>query len=340
MTNVIFRTDASSDIGTGHLMRCLALAEAVKKLGKVIFVTKDFDRNITKKISDKGFLLETIPGNTELKEDFSMLEVFIRKHGAKIVITDSYDIDGDYLKAVKNEGVVLVSIDDMGKIYFCSDIVINQNLSALKIKYKTEPYTKLLLGPHFAILRDEFISAKRSDKDCEKVENLLVTLGGADPENQTLKVVKALREVKCKLNVTVVVGSAYKFRKELEQEIAVSGLKIDLRSNVDNMAEIMSVADIAISAGGTTCYELAYFGVPNLILVLADNQRDIAQEFEEEGTSINLGEYNNVSQADIVKSLGHLLSDKSKRKSMGQKARKLVDGSGKERIIKELEAIL
>jgi UDP-2,4-diacetamido-2,4,6-trideoxy-beta-L-altropyranose hydrolase len=336
---ILFRVDGSTRIGTGHIMRCLALAEEFKRHGvEAVFITKDYDRAIIRRIRSAGYSVMVIPADCNLKRDLELMLKFIKRLKPKTVITDSYDLTSEYLAGLKSgfkEGL-LVSIDDIFKNHFYSDIVLNQNSTATRDKYKgkIEPYTKLLLGPRYALLRKEFRQRVTKERKFNKVRNVLVTLGGADPDNQVLKTVKALEASGMDFNITVVVGISYRYLKILKQFVMQARKSIRIVYNTDNMAELMKQADIAISAGGTTCWELACMGLPNIIIVLADNQCGIARQLDKAGVSVNLGWFKKVTGNQIKKIVENLINKPSQRRQMSRKGEKLVDGLGVTRVIR------
>ncbi|MBI4833597.1 MAG: UDP-2,4-diacetamido-2,4,6-trideoxy-beta-L-altropyranose hydrolase [Planctomycetes bacterium] len=336
---ILFRVDGSTRIGTGHIMRCLTLAEEFKKQGgEAVFVTKDYDRAIIQRIRSAGYSVMAIPAGCNLKMDLELTLKLIKEQAPKIVITDSYDLTSGYLSGLKSgfKDGLLVSIDDIFKNHFYADIVLNQNITATREKYKgkIEPYTKLLLGTRYALLRKEFRQRVTKERKFNKVHNVLVTLGGADPDNQVLKTVKALGVSEINFKITVVVGISYRYLKALKRFVAKAKKSIRIVRNINNMAKLMSQADIAISAGGTTCWELACAGLPNIIIVIADNQKEIADKLDKAGVSVNLGWFKKITGNKIVKVMEALINDSSRRREMSRKGKKLVDGLGAKRASK------
>ena len=334
---VIFRADGGANIGLGHIMRCLNLADGLKEKGmQCIFITKDIDPEAGKRIVDSGHLIERLPAEIDLEEDLNLTIKLIKKHQPDLVVTDSYDINEIYLRRIKDLNIPLMSIDDLANMHFFSDIVLNQNIEVKVSDYSRERYTKLLLGPKYVLLRKEFRNKHFLKKEIKKfVENILVTLGGTDPDNQTLKVVKALKGMKDNIKITVVMGPGYQYEEVLRKETEADNRFIFTRDPQDIFG-LMKKADIAISGGGSTCYELAYLGVPNIILVLADNQKKIAEGLDNYGTSINLGWFKEVTEDKIKEAVVDLIGNKEKREEMSKKGRKIVDGKGVERVVEEI----
>jgi len=336
MNKIIFRTDGGGNVGLGHLSRCLSLAESLKEKGiKCVFATKDIDSKIGGMIVSNGHLIEKLPSEISLEEDLNLTINLIKNIRPDLVITDSYEIDQSYLEQLKKLNIILMSIDDLAKLHFCSDIVLNQNIGAQNSDYSIEKYTKLLLGPEYALLRKKARDKQGLKEIKEIAKNILITLGGTDPDNQTLKIVKALKDIKNNIVVTVIMGPHYQYEELLRKEIGVSN-QFFLVSDPQDICDLMEKADMAVSAGGSTCYELAYLGVPNIIMVMADNQKKIAEELDSYGISINLNWFEDVTEEYIKKAGENLIKDRNKREKMSTKGRKLVDGRGVERVVEEI----
>ena len=191
-----------------------------------------------------------------------------------------------------------------------------------------------MLGPCYALLRREFLKHQgwtRQHPDTAK--KILVTMGGSDPDNATRMVVHAVQQLKKDLEVIVVVGSHNPHFEELKGMIEHSPASIRLLQNVTDMPDLMAWVDMAVSAGGSTCLEMAYMGLPNIVLVLAENQWANTESLGAAGISINLGWYHQVDERGLVEALNMLISNPMLRKEMSVKARKLVDGSGVNRIL-------
>jgi spore coat polysaccharide biosynthesis predicted glycosyltransferase SpsG len=169
---------------------------------------------------------------------------------------------------------------------------------------------------------------------------VLVTMGGSDPDNVTLKVIQALQQVDMDgLEAIVVVGGSNPNHEELQAAVQDSRFPIRLESNVTHMPELMAWADVAVSAGGSTCWEIAFMGLPSLVLVLSENQQGIATGLDEAGVVLNVGWYTKASIAQVTKTLVVLLEDRGLRRRMGLQGRELVDGLGSERAVKFLQTL-
>jgi len=155
--NIAFRVDASADIGIGHLMRCLALSEELSKRGhSCFFVSKTDNDEFISKIEKNNEFFQ-IDSTADLEEDAGSLIKFSNEKNIDWIITDHYGIDTDYIKNIKGNDIKVLSVDDTSQIHYFSDVVLNQNIGSEKLKYSSEKDTKFLLGPKYAILRDQLL---------------------------------------------------------------------------------------------------------------------------------------------------------------------------------------
>ena len=338
--SLVIRADASAFMGTGHLMRCLALGQAWKDQGgQVVFVTACESETLQQRLLDEGFQVVRLKQTYPDPSDWERTSQVLAEHPSAWVVVDGYHFDTNYQLRIKEAGHPLLVIDDMAHLnHYYADIVLNQNLHAKDLRYSCEPYTRLLLGTKYVLLRREFLKWRDWKREIPKVaKKVLVTLGGTDPDNVTLKVIQALQQVDLdNLEAVVIVGGANPHLKELRCAAQDSRIPVRLETNVANMPEWMAWADMAVSAGGSTCWELAFMGVPSLLLVLAENQYPIAEELDHARAAVNLGWYTDLSSAEIVQALTQLLLEEKQRAGMVERAQKLVDGNGVFNTLKEL----
>jgi len=332
---LIIRSDASTRIGTGHLMRCLALAQAWKDAGsQVTFITACQSEELLERLREEGFDLHRLACPYPDPGDWDYTQNVLTISPDAWVVLDGYHFDEVYQQRVKEGGQRLLVIDDMAHLkHYYADIVLNQNLHAEQLKYSCEPYTRLLLGTRYVLLRREFLAWRGWQREIPEIaKRVLVTLGGGDPENHTLKVIQALQKIDIHgLEATVLIGASNPHAKVLEATTRQSRVPIRLIQNARNMPELMAWADVAVSGGGSTVWELAFMGLPGIIVVLADNQRSIASELESAGVAVDLGWYAGATTADIRSSLAQLLAAEEARAEMGQRGQQVVDGRGVER---------
>ena len=332
--------DASARMGTGHLMRCLALGRAWwNRGGDAIFITACRDQALLDRISAAGLESLHVDQAHPAPQDLEVTLRWLAQHHGAWLVLDGYQFDAEYQRAVKEAGASLLVVDDYVHAEHCyADVVVNQNIYAQALTYPCGPETVLLLGTRYALLSPDFEAWRTYRREVPAAaRRILVTLGGGDPDNQTSKVIRALHRLAIpELEATVVVGDANPHVDSLRQ--ALDGLEpaVHLVHGADNMPDLMAWADVAISAGGSTVWELAYMGLPNLVLVLAENQVRNAAELENAGAAINLGWFTGVSEEGLAQTLGDLVHDQARRAAMSHRGRELVDGQGCERVVSAL----
>lgn len=344
INNLLIRADASALIGTGHIMRCLALAQGWQDQGgKAIFVLANKSPELEARLLSEKMIVLYLSVEAGSDEDAHQTVDFTQQFTAQWVVVDGYYFGAEYQKAIMDFGTRLLFIDDYGHTnHYYADLVLNQNISASQYIYiNRETYTKLLLGTEYTLLRREFWQWRNWQRVINPIASkILVTLGGSDPDNATIKVIQALQQVTVNdLEVIVVVGGSNPHYEGLQAEVAASHLAISLQRNVNDMPELMAWADIAITAGGSTNWELAFMGLPSIILILADNQQAIADYLGKMSLSVSLGWHENISIIDLVEATCKLISSDVLRKEMSELGQKLIDGLGSARVISEMQAL-
>lgn len=332
-----FRVDASREMGIGHLMRCLALTEELtKKNHNCFFFSKINDKALIDKIKNYDVVYRQIPLDSTFTEELKALVGFSKGNNIDWIITDNYGINTQYIKYLKQNRLNILSIDDTAQIHYYSDIVVNQNVGAEKLVFSAENYTKFLLGQKYVMLRDDILKENRKRQN-STVKKILITFGGADNDNFTLKILKLLESVDENVEILVVLGPFNRFYDSIKRHIEETSLEIKLISSPENMAKVYLKSDIAISTGGSSCYELAYFGIPNIIVTIADNQLNIAHELDKRKVGICLGKKYELKAEQFKYNVKELISNRSLWKRMSQNGKRLVDGKGKERIVDFME---
>lgn len=357
---LIIRADADSRMGTGHIMRCLALGQAWQDAGgTVIFICAKIPDSLAERVKSEGFELVRMDAESGSPDDLAQTLAAISSFKFQVsgltsqsssdlrppssglwVVADGYHFDLVYQRAVRSTGFNLLLIDDYNHLpqYEC-DILLNQNINAPELHYCVNPEAKQLLGTQYALLRREFRKYNREDRTVPaQALNILVTLGGADPDNVTLKVLQALNHLNISgLHVSIVVGPANPHFESLRDAAGFSAFDVRLLTDVKDMPELMRWADLAVSAAGSTCWELCSLGVPILTVILAENQAGLAVRLEKSGASKNMGWH---YQSDVVGFAGairNLLEHEALRTRLVCQAGHLVDGCGCNRVIKAIK---
>lgn len=334
---LLIRADANSRIGAGHVMRCLALAQAWQDAGgQVVFAMTPDAPAIERRLEAEGMKIVHATATPGSHDDANQTAELARHHDAPWVIADGYDFGADFQRIVKEAKLALLVVDDYGHAdRYYADGILNQNMHAREDLYAgREPNTRLLLGPRHALLRREFVDrARESWSYADVARRVLVTLGGGDDDGLTARVVDALARADIPdLEARIVAGPASSGNESIRQAIGRSSGDVRLLTDATDMPGLMAWADVAVSAGGSTCWELAFMGLPPLILVRADNQVGIAAGLDAGGFGINLGVPDDMSMARLPGELVRLLDDSNLRQRMSRKGRALVDGKGAGRV--------
>jgi UDP-2,4-diacetamido-2,4,6-trideoxy-beta-L-altropyranose hydrolase len=346
---LLFRADASIQMGTGHVMRCLALAQSWQDDGgEAYFCTKDLPIALVQRLANEGINqieLQAVPGSID---DAVETISHCQYHLSSWLILDGYHFDTEYQATIKAAGLKLLVIDDHGHAdRYCANLILNQNVCAHADLYPhIAPGTQLLLGCEYTLLRREFwpwrgdplTRIRQFDRD--KPLRVLITLGGSDPYNTTHTILSALKYIDPnQIEVNVIVGGANPHIQSLQSICAELGQSVQLHLNVTDMPALMARSDLAISAGGGTCWELALMGIPALLIILAENQRPIIEELETLDVGVNLDWHNQLNPELIAAEITKILENRDRLTVMSQKALELVDGYGSDRAIKRLKQL-
>lgn len=344
-SHLILRADGDVRTGIGHLLRCLALAHSwLAGGGEATFLSDCRSEEVRRRIEAAGASFIPLPARHPERDDLLWtlhLAAQVRSGRPKgprpWVVLDGYHFDSTYQRSIQTTGFPVVVIDDYAHCArYHADVLINQNAGAEHLDYSCDEDTRKLFGPRYALLRSEFRrwrGWRRRVRD--EARRVLVTFGGSDPENATRTAIEALGELdSADFEVRVIVGTANPYAAELSEVARQTrpSVRIHILPHVDDMAEQMAWADIAVSAGGSTCWELAYMGVPTIVVTIARNQLGIAAALDQAGAATNLGPHANLPEHVLARSLGQLLCDPRRRQAMSDRGRALVDGMGAQRI--------
>ena len=284
------RTDANEIIATGHVMRCIAIAQQLKKLNQeFIFIASD--SYTTNYIVRKGY--ECICINTKWNDKDNEIgkikECIIDNNISKLII-DSYEVTKLYLESLK-EYTKVIYIDDLYKFEYPVDVLINYSLNVdiKKYNYQSNRDILFLLGRKYTPLRMEF--QNQALKIRQNVTDVLITTGGSDNLCVIEKIIKRIIDEKDYLSIRfhIVVGRFFR-NIEMLDALAENNEKIILHKNVQNMSKLMLKCDVAISAGGTTLAELCACGLPTICFAIADNQLSGSEIYGDEGVMISIGD--------------------------------------------------
>ncbi len=337
LVNALIRCDASEKIGTGHVMRCLALAQAFKRLDfEVTFLSYDLSKSLISLIENSGFQLELIsegmPGDGF---DLNQTQNLAKKISAKIIVLDGYHFGYQYQLNLDSYSKKTILIDDSdGTNQIGTNVILNQNIWASVDRYmSTSRDVEVLAGPRYALFRHEFVAHQRTTVTAKQVKHILVTPGGSDPGNITPTIIRALDSIcNIDLQTKIVLGSMNSRMQENRALASTVSAEIEFFEHVNSMPDFMDWADIAISGGGFTTFELALLGVPSLFFIESHYQRLNVETFQGKQMAINLGPSTDCSPQTIATALQQLMENYSLRRSLSQQCMTVFDGKGAERV--------
>jgi len=336
--NSIFRTNASINIGTGHVMRCLTLADELRqKCTDISFICREEPGNLISYIENRGYKVHRLPGEIDIEMDRRLTKEFLSKYETKPdwLIMDHYDIDISWEYPVRKYAKKFMVIDDLANREHDCDLLLDQNYSRNKNRYnRLVPENCIqLLGPKYAILHPQFQKANENLRKRDGgVNRILVFMGGADSKNTTSKTLRAIHMLgRSDIAIDVVIGNLNPYHDEIKTQTSHMP-NTNCYLNVENMAEMMAAADLCIGGCGTATWERCYLRLPSIVLVLAENQREIAENLDDEGAIINLGWCQNIKESSITECISELINNPGKIQSMTDKSRNLVDGEGVNRV--------
>jgi UDP-2,4-diacetamido-2,4,6-trideoxy-beta-L-altropyranose hydrolase len=343
---LLIRADANRQIGVGHVMRCLALAQAwASGSGPVTFLARPLPKALQERLRQAGYEVCLLAEDLSRESEIAVVrEVLQQQPRPPVLVVDGYDFDELYQDAWQVEHGCLVVIDDLGHCArYHADLILNQNLNAHPGLYgPASRFRRLLLGPKFALLRQEFQPRPSVPPDPglgrqpKGATHLLVTMGGADPPDATSQVVARLRAwlpgLAVDVRVRVLVGAAYPHRAALDRAIA-GDPRFEVVVEATSMRDQYQWADVALCAGGASNWEMSCLGVPRVVIPIADNQRENLPHMVQAGLCLAC-ELDDPGLPDV---LAQLLGSPQLREQMRTAGQSLVDGWGAARVVAEIQ---
>ncbi|MBQ3035300.1 MAG: UDP-2,4-diacetamido-2,4,6-trideoxy-beta-L-altropyranose hydrolase [Lachnospiraceae bacterium] len=334
------RADGNPEIGIGHIMRCVSIADEIKQMGEeVCFILAD--ECASELLQQKGYRYIVLHTAYDCMEsEIDVLKQLIEQHKPDLLVVDSYSVTKHYFEEI-NDIVKTAYMDDLGDNSYPVNILINYNVYATDEMYgqAKDCVGRFLLGAQYAPLRDEFRT--NGCAVAKDVRNVFISTGGSDKYNlagMMLDFFMQDEELKM-LNYHVICGNFNVHEKELEQK-ANKFTNINLYKNVSNIAEIMKRCDLAISAAGSTLYELAALSIPSIIFSFADNQKKPTEAFGFCGAAVSVGHYEaddkGAFMRSMMKTIKKVCADYDERQEMAHNANRLVDGLGAGRIARAI----
>ena len=360
--SIAFRTDASLQIGAGHVMRCLTLADALRSDGaQCYFICRAPPGNLIEEIRQRGFSVSVLPNATEAVigndltvdrqskyaawldadwgTDAQQTKVSIGATAVDWLVVDHYALDARWEQTLRPLCRRLMVIDDLADRSHDCDLLLDQNLGRDMGDYSSlvpEACT-VLVGPSYAMLRPEFAALRDESLRCRatpRLKHLLIAMGGVDQANATGKVLECLKncQLPAELRITVVMGTHAPWLKGVQLLAKQLRQPTVIKVNVNNMAEIMAESDLAIGAAGSSSWERCCLGLPTLVLALADNQKEASVHLERIGAAYCL-QLDDELQQQIQYLLQRLFRKSEQLREMSVCASAIVNGKGVERVV-------
>ncbi len=330
------RVDAGSSVGMGHFMRCVALAQAwMTQAGEVFFIGNCQASALRQRLGDEGFgwqeLTDQYPGPADCAETIDFICQHRRQGRADWLVLDGYHFDVAYQQQLRASGVRLLIIDDNHHLpFYHADAILNPNLYGPDIAYQCPAETLLLLGGRYTLLRTEFQRWQEWQRTIpDRATRIFVVMGGGDQENVTLKTLEALFSLGLEgLEIRAVVGHTNPNCAFLQKAAAGAPCAVELLPALEDMPAMMAWADMAVTAAGQTCLELACMGVPGIMVVTADNQETAAALFRDKGIFETMGRWNGFTVRAFGDRILRLINAKDRRRRMSENGRRTVSSSG------------
>jgi UDP-2,4-diacetamido-2,4,6-trideoxy-beta-L-altropyranose hydrolase len=376
---VAIRVDSSLEMGTGHVMRCLTLAEALSKKGAIcVFLCRRHPGNFIARIRANGYQVYSASGSGTLeggvssanlsglmdsgevksidpahanwlgvtqRQDSDSWKPLLLSLAPDWLIVDHYSLDARWENWSKPRATRLMVIDDLADRVHDCDLLLDQNLARKPKDYHplVPSSCRLLTGSQYALLRPEFIEERKNRQACNegRLNHLFINMGGVDSQNATGQILVALTACRLPKNVriTVIMGAQAPWLQDVRRNALKLPWATQVHVNVTNMAALMADADLAIGAAGSTAWERCCLGLPTLMLVLAENQRFIAEQLNAQGAAISLGWFSQTDtqwSANLKAEIEVFDRFPEKLAALSNCAVSLVDGQGVFRVVSEI----
>lgn len=361
---IAFRTDASQQIGTGHVMRCLTLAEALQAIGaQCQFICREHSGNLIAQIRQRGFAVSVLPAATEAfitnepaietqsdyaawlgadwATDAAQTKAGVCETVVDWLVVDHYAIHARWEQTLRPLCRKLMVIDDLADRPHDCDLLLDQNLGRDVRDYRSlvPEGSTVLAGPYYALIRPEFATLRNGSlrrRAIPRLKHMLITMGGVDQANATGKVLEALRDcpLPAGMRITVVMGSHAPWLERVQILAKLMSQPTMVKVNVNNMAQLMADSDLAIGAAGSTTWELFCLGVPALLVVMAKNQANSAAYIVKADAAIIISGLEITSR--LFEVLSHLATSNKVLRRLTNVAKTITDGAGSNRVIEKM----
>ncbi|MCR9191722.1 MAG: UDP-2,4-diacetamido-2,4,6-trideoxy-beta-L-altropyranose hydrolase [Gammaproteobacteria bacterium] len=358
MMRIAFRVDSSTMIGSGHVIRCLTLADTLKRSGAdIVFICREHPGHIMQRIANLSYRMCRLPPPTvrtdaysenyadwlgvQVEQDIEETLVELNRVHCDWLIVDHYGLDKLWEKAVRPSVGHILAIDDLANRHHDCDILLDQNyfgaMTPDRYQALTPDQCLCLLGPKYALLQSDYASIfENIEKHTGQIRRVLLFFGGSDHGNQTQKVLRALEHPNLiHLVVDVVIGINHPSPRAIAEQVAQRS-NTYLHQNLPSLAGLMVNADLMIGAGGATTWERMALRLPSLVISIADNQRQFTQALVDEGYQWSLPSGQAASLEAWEEKICHLLQHPKDVEVLAEKTKTLVDALGAQRVVQAI----
>ena len=339
---VLFRVDSSSTIGSGHLMRCLTLAEELHRAGaSITFVCRDLPGSLSRLVNDRGFGCLILPVEKHNRSETNAgqergQEIDAGQTLAAVaelpdfdwLVVDHYGLDQRWEHRLRPRVDQILVVDDLADRRHDCDLLLDQNLTdrpATRYDALTPPHCRMMLGLSYLFLRREFHDARKSAGVRDgHIRRILLSFGGADTANLTGMTLAAIGSLDRRdLAVDVVIGQNHIYDDQITATVATMP-QATLYHQVSNMADLMATADLAVGGGGSTTWERCCLGLPSLAVIMADNQSDLIAAADRRGVLWNIGRGEEMTPVRLMTHIQKALDNPAQIRSMSEAALGLI----------------
>jgi UDP-2,4-diacetamido-2,4,6-trideoxy-beta-L-altropyranose hydrolase len=333
---LLFRCDANVSIGAGHVMRCVALAQAWEDAGgRAAFVAAQSPDGLLRRIRGEGFEINNVSAVPGSLQDAELLIYQAGAMGARWVVVDGDQFGVEFLRQIRDSGVRILLVDDFGgRSAFPAEMVLNPNFGASQIPYRGVGFSgEVLAGEKYVLLRREFRTASdRFRRSAAAGHRVLITLGGTDPTSVGPKMLAALASAH-DFKFVFVAGPGCEYRSELEGFRADN---IEILFDVDHMPTLMRQCEMAVIVAGGTLWELLYSGCVVLSYTRNTVQESVISALANKDIVANMGDIADFQGSQLIRRLRELCEWSSARGRMAAAGQQLIDGKGAERVVERL----
>ena len=321
----LIRCDGDTQLGLGHVYRCLALTDELREVhGWGVSYAMIRGEVGFELVQQAGYPIEQKKDDNF--EDFWLEGVVSSLQPDVLILDIRSSLTRKKVAELRRKGLIIATIDDPSERRIEADLAFYPPVPQVE-RLNWEGFTgDLFIGWEYVLLREEF--SKKYSRPANEIPMVLVTMGGSDPAGLTIKVLKALQSIDSQIKIEIIIGPGFSRHDELKEVLIKMKNDYRLHNNPANLAEIMAKSDLAIASFGVTAYELAAVGVPAIYLCLTEDHAESATMFENAGIGKCLGLHTNVNNRTIMESVMALLEDNERRIAMSNRSKMLVDGKG------------